>query len=148
MIPVSYKRIREGVSRPVYHTEGSVGFDLAAAEDTTVYRNQISRIPTGLIVRTPPGYMLLLVPRSSTPSKHGLEMPHSVGIIDEDYCGDTDELLIQVTLRGGDHLKDPEPVTIKTGTRIAQGVFVPVQRAVFKEDTTSREARGGFGTTG
>lgn len=157
MIPVSYKRIREGVSRPTYHTNGSVGFDLAAAEDTIVRAGEIALIPTGLVVRTPPGYMLILVPRSSTPKKHSLTMPHSIGIIDQDYAGDTDELLIQVSFdgqttttdsKGNTYPVEATEIKIEKGTRIAQGLFVPVQKAVFKEVTDSAESRGGFGSTG
>ena len=85
----------------------------------------------------------MLVSRSSTPRKKGLTKPHSIGIIDQDYCGETDELKIQV------YNFTDSPVVINKGDRIAQGIFVPVVKAKFLEvDSHNQESRGGFGSTG
>ena len=46
---------------------------------------------TGSAMELPEGTYGELLPRSSTFRKTGLIMTNSVGIIDHDYCGDTDE---------------------------------------------------------
>jgi dUTP pyrophosphatase len=86
--------------------------------------------------------MLMLALRSSTPRRKGLLIPHGIGIIDQDYCGEGDELIIQVY-----NFKDEASVVLR-GERIAQGVFVPVMHAEWDEVTEVGEGRGGFGSTG
>ena len=78
----------------------------------------------------------------TSPRKHGLTMPHGVGLVDQDYCGDEDELKIQ-------YMNFTEkPVSIARGTKIAQGMFVRVSRLSFKEvDQIAKKSRGGFGST-
>lgn len=127
---------------PVYETEGSVGFDLLARTEITVNPQSIELIPANVIVEVPKGYALILAARSSTPRKHGLTKPHGIGIIDQDYCGNEDEIKIQVMNF------TEKSVTIAKGTKIAQGLFVRVDRFEFDEvDEIKKESRGGFGST-
>lgn len=139
---VRIARLDHALPLPVYETAGSVGFDLLARLDTTVEPGAIGRIPANVVVETPPGYMLLVAARSSTPGKKGLSVPHGIGVIDQDYCGPDDEILVQV-YNFTDH-----PVTVARGERIAQGVFVRVDRASWEEiPASARASRGGFGST-
>jgi len=140
---VKIKRIDKSLPLPVYETEGSVGFDLLVRKDTTVVPDEIVLIPANVIVQVPSGYALILVSRSSTPKKHGLTKPHGIGVIDNDYCGPDDEIKIQVR-----NFRN-EPITLKKGTKIAQGLFVKVDRLDFEEvDEIVGASRGGFGSTG
>jgi dUTP pyrophosphatase len=139
---VTIKRIDASLPLPTYATSGSVGFDLLCREDTEVAPRTPGLIPGNVIVRTPPGYMLLLSLRSSTPRRKGLLIPHGVGIIDQDYCGEGDELMVQVY-----NFRD-EAVMVKRGERIAQGIFVPVAHVVWDEVADMGQGRGGFGSTG
>jgi dUTP pyrophosphatase len=141
-LEVSVKRIDKDLPLPTYASAGSVGFDLLCREDTEVAPRKHSLIPGNVIVRTPPGYMLLLTLRSSTPRRKGLMIPHGVGIIDQDYCGDGDELMVQVY-----NFRD-EAVMVKRGERIAQGIFVPVAHVIWREVDDIGAGRGGFGSTG
>ncbi len=86
--------------------------------------------------------MLLLTLRSSTPLRKGLLIPNGVGIIDQDYCGEGDELKIQVF-----NFRE-EAVTVARGERIAQGIFIPVMRVCWDEVDEMGQGRGGFGSTG
>jgi len=139
---VKIKRIDKSLPLPVYETSGSVGFDLIAREEVEVKPAEIALIPANVIVQVPKGYALILVSRSSTPKKHGLTKPHGIGIIDQDYCGPEDELKIQVT---NFRL---EPVIIKRGEKIAQGVFVKSDQLEFEEvEEIMAPSRGGFGST-
>ncbi len=134
----------KGLELPKFETAGAVGFDLSAAKEMIIEPGKIELIPTGLIIKTTESHALIIAPRSSTPRKKGLDMPHSIGVIDQDYCGPKDELLIQVR-----NFSDAT-VTVQRGEKIAQGMFVRVDRADWQEvdiDDVSHETRGGFGST-
>lgn len=136
------KRIDHDLPLPQYETKGSVGFDLIARETTIIKAQEIARIPANVIVEVPQGYALFLAPRSSTPAKKSLMFPHSIGVIDQDYCGNDDELLIQVYNFG------KETVTVERGEKIAQGLFVKCDQLPWKEVMEMEgESRGGFGST-
>ncbi len=140
---VNIKRIDKDLPLPIYQTEGSVAFDIASRTDLEILPGELARIPSNIIVQTPPGYMLLLVPRSSLPAKKpGLIIPHGIGIIDQDYCGPEDELLFQVYNVG------KELVNIKRGERVAQAVFVKIAQAELEEvKEVAVASRGNFGST-
>jgi dUTP pyrophosphatase len=139
---VNVKRIDPALPLPTYATTGSVGFDLICREDTEVAPSRLVRIPGNVIVETPPGYMLLLTMRSSTAKRKGLLIPNGVGVIDQDYCGEGDELMVSVY-----NFRD-ETVSVLRGERIAQGIFVPVARVTWNEVGQVGYGRGGFGSTG
>jgi len=147
---VKIKRIDSSLPLPVYETAGSVGFDILAREDTVIGAGEIALVPSNLIVEVPAGYMLVVASRSSTPRKKGLSTPHGFGIIDHDYCGPADEIKIQV------HNFTDDNVKVGCGEKIAQGVFVRIDKFELEEisDSESKsggireESRGGFGSTG
>jgi len=140
---IKIKRIDKSLPLPVYETDGSVGFDILAREDLVIEPKNIALIPANIIVEVPTGYMLIVASRSSTPKKKGLMTPHGFGIIAHDYCGPQDEIKIQVF-----NFTDA-PVSIKKGEKIAQGVFVRIDKFEWEEvDEMARESRGGFGSTG
>jgi dUTP pyrophosphatase len=140
---VSIQRIDSTLPLPPYASNGAVGFDIVTRETTIIEPGTITLVPGNVIVKVPEGYALLIVPRSSMPRKKGLIMPHSIGVIDQDYHGENDELLVQVKNFTN------EPVTVERGERIAQGVFVKVEQAEWHEVTShGAETRGGFGSTG
>jgi dUTP pyrophosphatase len=139
---VQIKRIDPNLPLPEYATAGSCGFDIYSRETMTVQPKEIILAPSNLIIATPPGYALFVAPRSSLARKKGLGMPHSFGIVDQDYCGEKDELLIQLQ-----NISDSE-VTIKRGERIAQGLFVRIDTAQWQEvEKMNDKSRGGFGST-
>ncbi len=139
---IRIKRIDKSLPLPIYETDGSVGFDLLAREDVLVEPKEIVLIPSNVIVEVPDGYALIVASRSSTPRKHGLTKPHGIGVIDKDYCGPEDEVKIQV------YNFTDKSVEIKKGTKIAQGLFMRVDRFDFEEvDEVSSKSRGGFGST-
>ncbi|MFB3042326.1 MAG: dUTP diphosphatase, partial [Candidatus Poribacteria bacterium] len=108
----------------------------------TIAPQTVGLIPANFIVETPPVYMLMVTLRSSTPRKRGLLVPHGVGVIDQDYCGDDDEIKIQV------YNFTDSSVTIERGDKIAQGIFVRVARADWGEvSEMGSRTRGGFGST-
>lgn len=139
---VRIKRIDNNLPLPIYETAGSVGFDIAARENISVAPKEIGMVPSNLIVEVPKGYMLVVASRSSTPGKKGLTPPHGFGIIDHDYCGPKDEIKVLV------YNFTDKPVDISRGDKIAQGVFVRIDKFEWEEvGEISSESRGGFGST-
>lgn len=137
------KRIDKTLPLPQYQTPGAVAFDIYAREAMTIGPKTIARIPTNLIIKIPKGYVLSVVTRSSTPVKKGLLIPHGMGVIDQDYCGENDEILYQV------YNFTDETVAVERGERIGQAMFLRVDQMEWEEVEMMHDAsRGGFGSTG
>jgi dUTP pyrophosphatase len=137
------RRLDPTIPLPAYGTNESAGFDLAAAHDLAVEPQQIALVRTGLVIEVPSGHFLAIVARSSTPLKRGLMIANGVGVIDPDYSGPTDEIMVQVL--NVTH----SVVRISRGDRLAQGILLPAPRVTFDEVEDIRPvARGGFGSTG
>lgn len=142
LMKIKIRRIDKELPLPKYETSGAVGFDLLAREDTLIKAKSIGLIPGNVIVETPIGFMLKIALRSSTPKRKGLMSPHGVGVVDQDYCGNEDEIKIQV------YNFTNQDVLVEKGERIAQGVFVKIDKFDWEEvDEMSKKTRGGFGST-
>lgn len=136
-------RLDSTVPLPTYGTAESAGFDLAAAHDLVIAPRRIALVRTGLVIEVPSGHFLGIFARSSTPLKRGLMVANGVGVIDPDYSGPEDEVMIQVL-----NVTDRD-VEVRRGDRLAQGIILPAPRVTWEEVTTIREVtRGGFGATG
>ena len=136
-------RLDPAIPLPAYGTSESAGFDIAAAHDATIAPHSIALIRTGLVIEVPSGHFLAIFARSSTPLKRGLIVANGVGVIDPDYCGPGDEVMIQVL-----NVTDAD-VSVKRGDRIAQGILLSCPRVAWQEVPDVRSmARGGFGATG
>lgn len=126
-----------------YESSGACAFDFKAQEEVVFAPGEFKLIETGTVVEVPKGYVLQTQPRSSTFKKHGLIQTNSVGIIDQDYCGDNDTIKFPYL-----NMKNEE-VIIEAGTRIGQGMFVKIEQAEFKVvESMGNDDRGGFGSTG
>jgi dUTP pyrophosphatase len=138
-LPVN--RINPAADVPSYLTAGSVGFDLSTAEQITIPAGEMRQVGTGLIFAVPAGWGLMVVLRSSAPERFGVLQPHGIGIIDRDYCGPDDEVMLQLL-----NFRSAE-IMIPTGSRIAQGILVRAEQASFVAHRLGRRSRGGFGST-
>jgi len=130
---------------PSYATPGSAGLDLRACldEPLTLAPNAWRLVPTGIAIwLNDPGFAAMILPRSGLGHKQGLVLGNLVGLIDADYQG---PLMVSAWNRG------QNPVSIAPGDRIAQLVFLPVTRALFRHVDAfghSDRGEGGFGHTG
>lgn len=139
---VQFLRLSPNVPLPEYKTSGACAFDVAVIEGATLAPGERKKLRTGLVVCVPPGYVLILEPRSSN-AKKGVRIANGTGVIDQDYCGPTDELFAFV------HNFGQEPYTVEAGERLMQGLIVPILRPNLVEVTSLHAPnRGGFGTTG
>jgi dUTP pyrophosphatase len=139
---VKVKILKPGVQMPKYATKGSSGFDLRAVGDYTLRSGETGVIiPTGLAFEIPNNYEMQIRPRSGKSSKTSVRVANAPGTIDSDYRG---EVCIIVDNIG------PNPITIKDGEKIAQGVICPIlQVSLVEHDDLSSTDRGsgGFGST-
>ena len=140
---IKMKRHGEGMVLPKVQTAGSVGFDLAARETTRIKARETKYVPLGWAVKVPDEYWLMMVPRSSL-HKLGLMLINSMGIVDNDFSADENELVALM------HNFTNEEVEIKAGNRLLQGILIPKVVAEIEEVETLGEqsARGKIGSTG
>ncbi len=130
---------------PEYATEGAAGLDLRACldESLTLDPGETELLPTGIAVYIgDPSLSAVLLPRSGLGHKHGIVLGNLVGLIDSDYQG---QLFVSCWNRG------TRAFAIEPGERVAQMVFVPVQRIGFEvvdDFVDSTRGAGGFGHTG
>lgn len=122
--------------------KGGDWIDLQCSEDTYMRQGDIKAIPLGVAIQVPAGYEAWLVPRSSTCLRYGVISANSIGIIDESYCGDEDQLhfLAYAT----------KPTLIKAGERICQIRIIKHQPDInfVRVETLGNPNRGGLGSTG
>ena len=138
---VNIKRIEKDLPLPEYQTSGAVAFDLYSRVDAVIKPKTLERLPTNVIIEIPTGYMLEIRDRSSTLKRKGLLV--STGFIDNDFHGESDEILLQV------YNMTENDVKVDKGERLGQGAFIKVETAVWEEVEIMKEnGRGGFGTTG
>jgi dUTP pyrophosphatase len=143
MLRVRVHRLSSSVALPRYESAQAAAFDLAASEDTVIEAGKVALVSTGLVIEVPAGMFLGIFARSSTPLKRGLMVANGVGVVDPDYCGPADEVKIAVLNFTSD------PVHVKAGDRIAQGILLPANRVEWEETAgATRDSRGGFGSTG
>lgn len=141
---IEIKLLDPSLPLPSYQTLGSVAFDLYSRITLTIKTWIPTIIPTNLIVNIPKGYMLMLVARSSLPLKKGLMVANGIGVIDQDYHGEKDEIGFQVI-----NFTDKE-ITVERGERIGQALLVKIVTVekFITVDIMSGKSRGGFGSTG
>lgn len=98
---------------------------------------------TGVSVAIPPGWVGLVVPRSSVGSKMKIRVSNTVGVIDSDYRGE-----IKLSL----HNFGTEAQLLYNFDRLCQMVIVPYLPPDFHEIVdelgSTERGEGGFGSTG
>ena len=138
-------RVGAAYPLPHYATDGSAGLDMRACidEPLTVSPGETVLVPSGLAIHVAdPGLAAVLLPRSGLGHKHGVVLGNLTGLIDSDYQG---QVFVSIWNRGS------KEYDIDPGERIAQMVFVSVERVEFRVVETfedSSRGAGGFGHTG
>jgi dUTP pyrophosphatase len=148
--PLEIFRLDKRARLPTRAHLSDVGWDIyshlltESGRDTTrmIPRYAASAIPTGLVVRPPPGYYCQVCSRSGW-ALQGVFVANAPGIIDPEYTGE-----LTVILYNGSH----ETKWISHGMRVGQMVLAPIVPNEIKEITTppTSEGRGaaGFGSSG
>ena len=127
---------------PIVSAHEGEWIDLRSAETVELSAGECKRIRLGVAMQLPPGYEAIVAPRSSTFDKWGIIFLNSVGIIDNLYCGDSDEWHVPVMAF--------KKTKIHKNDRICQFRIVKTQPKVnlVAVDILGNENRGGFGSTG
>lgn len=116
--------------------------DLRAAEEVELKKGEFRLIPLGVAMELPKGYEAHVVPRSSTYKNFGIIQTNHMGVIDETYCGDSDQWFFPAYA-----LRDTQ---VHAGDRICQFRIMEHQpRIQFEEvESLGNQDRGGHGSTG
>lgn len=141
MLDIKIKKLDKNVQLPKQGTQGAAGIDFYLPQPVRFEPNCVKQVPLGVAVEIPEGYVMLLIPRSSTWTTP-LRMPNSIGVIDSDYRGEVCALL---------HNTSDCAFATEAGERLVQGVITHVPNIQIKEvDELSETSRGvgGFGSTG
>jgi dUTP pyrophosphatase len=131
----------EGFKKPRRSTRKSAGYDLYnnTGVDIILPPNKTSgKISTGVIAYMLDDEYFSIFVRSGHGFKYSARLANSTGIIDSDYLK---EIFIKI--------RNPydEPIVIKAGDAIAQGIFMKYLISDDDEDTVGGERTGGFGST-
>ena len=135
------KPLHNSFIMPTKGTEQAGAIDLYMPEDGTATGEAVM-VKLGFAAAIPTGYVGLLLPRSGTGSKHGLELNNTCGVIDADYRG---EWVASIRTKSG------IPFSWKAGERVLQCVVVAcldVKLQLVEDLDETKRGEGGFGSTG
>ena len=141
---IEIKKLNKSAIIPTYGSIDAAGADLYAniMEEETINPNETKFIKTGLAFAIPKGLVGLIFARSGLSCKRDLAPANKVGVIDSDYRG---EIIVALHNHGNNSQ------IIEPNERIAQIVFVPYVKGIFKEVNElcdTKRGNGGFGSTG
>lgn len=142
MVKVKIKYLDDNIEKLAYIDDKSDWIDLRASKDITLKQGSFTLIPLGVAMKLPDGFEAHIVPRSSTFKNYGIIQTNGIGIIDNSYCGDSDQWMMPVYAT-----RDTE---IHKNERICQFRIIRNQpEIVFDEvEELGGKERGGFGSTG
>jgi len=111
----------DSVPLPERKSSSAAGFDVYSAETVELIAGTVSLIDTGLIIQAPKSHHIKLFIRSGFAVKNNVSLVNDTGIIDEDYCGETDFIKVaMIRHRSGIGYIDNKKVIIEKGDRIGQ----------------------------
>lgn len=144
MVKVNLKKLNKNAIVPTRGSVSSAGYDLYACLESSVEikPGETVKIPTGLAIEVPEGYVGLIFARSGLSINKNIAPANKVGVCDSDYRGE----YIVALKNGGD-----STYVVKNGDRVAQLVVVPFLDVEFKEVenlTETKRGENGFGSTG
>lgn len=141
---IKVKKLSQLAKLPTRATDGSAGWDLYACLSAPVVIDpgETKMIPLGLVFDFNKDWVVLVFARSGLASKHGIGLPHSVGVTDSDWRGEN-----MLPLRNS----SMKPYVVNHMDRIGQALIMPVPQVSWEEvaevSETERGA-GGFGSSG
>jgi dUTP pyrophosphatase len=136
------KALCNNFNMPTKSTTGAGAFDIYMPDAGSVCYNQSRSINLGFSAEVPQGHVALLLPRSSSGAKYGLELNNTCGVIDSDYRGEWKAVL---------RTKSPTTFSWDEDERVLQFLVVPIAQVTLTlvdELDESDRGTGGFGSTG
>lgn len=131
------------LKKPHRATAMSAGYDFYSPFDFHLEPGMTIKIPTGIRVKMPEDYVLMIYPRSGLGFKYRLQLNNTVGVIDSDYYNALNEghIIIKIT----NDSNEGKALDIKAGEGFAQGIFM--QYGIVEDDDAKDIRVGGFGST-
>ena len=129
------------IKLPTRGSKNSAGYDFYSPVDSVIQPNESVMIWTDIKADMYYDNVLMLFVRSSM-GKHPVVISNGTGIVDSDYySNEVNDGNIGFRLLN----LGTTPYEIKIGDRIGQGVFL--KYGTVKDDNTTAERKGGFGST-
>jgi len=138
-IDLIYSRVK----MPKRATVGSAGYDFYAPFDIELRPGETIKVPIGIRAKINEGWVLTIYPRSGLGFKFRLQLNNTVGIIDSDYYGSSNEGHIYIKITNDSN--ENRVVKVKEGEGFAQGIFLPF--GIVEDDDANEIRDGGFGST-
>jgi dUTP pyrophosphatase len=142
-VKLEVRRLSEHAQVPARAHAGDAGWDLHAAEATTIAPGDRAGVGTGIAIAIPEGHAGMVLPRSGLAAKHGISVVNAPGLIDSGYRGEVRVLLLNTDRDNA--------FEIQIGDRIAQLLIVafePVDPVEVEELEVTDRGEGGFGSSG
>jgi len=151
---------------PQYQTVDDAGADVYAVEDVVIHPGETKIIPLGIKLAVPPGYAVLIHPRSGLSAKSKMRIANSIGLCDAGYRNEYGIIIenIEPPIKDIEYeFEEDGNIRIKSivhgadmsigkGDRIGQLRLVEVPKMVFyRVDSVAEigeDRGGGFGSTG
>lgn len=127
---------------PIKGTDGAGAFDIYMPLPGSVIGQSPTRVPLGFATEVPVGHVAIILPRSGTGSKHGVELNNTCGVIDSDYRG---EWIANIKTKDGSYF------SWDSNDRVLQFLIVPIADIQLKRVTelnSTDRGEGGFGSSG
>lgn len=139
---IKIKYFTDKIDKLDYIENKSDWIDLRSAETIEMKEGEFKLIPLGIAVQLPTGYEMNIVPRSSTFKNFGIIQTNHMGVVDESYCGDNDQIFFPAYA-----LRD---TVIKVNDRICQFRITEHQPRIRFDEVEKLDGadRGGHGSTG
>ena len=165
-IIVPIETCRENAKIPRYAHVTDAGVDFYSTDEYVIAPGETVLIPTGLKMAIPEGYALLIQPRSGLSRETKLRICNTPGLVDSGYRDEIGVLIENTEPKIKNIIGDYDSFgnykidgveygqgyVIEKGVRFAQGRFVKVPIAIFKETNDVRsigeDRGGGFGSSG
>lgn len=142
METIRVKYLSDKIDKLCYIDGKSDWIDLRAAKEIQLKAGEFRLIPLGVAMELPKGFEAHIVPRSSTYKNYGIIQTNHMGVVDETYCGDSDQWYFPAYA-----LRD---TVIHVNDRICQFRIMEHQPQLCFEacESLGHENRGGIGSTG
>lgn len=134
----------DNIELPKRATSGSAGYDFKTPVGFTLAPGKTIKVPTGVRVKIESGWWLAALPRSGMGFKYRLQLDNTMGVVDEDYYGSSNEghIFIKIT----NDTKENKTLCVSAGDGFVQAIFIPY--GITYDDDAQAVRDGGMGSTG
>ncbi len=134
----------DGIELPTRATSGAAGYDFKSPMGFVLSPGKTIKVPTGIRVKIDSGWWLAALPRSGMGFKYRVQLDNTVGVVDEDYYGSSNEghIFIKIT----NDTKENKTLCVSAGDGFVQAIFIPY--GITYDDNAQAIRDGGMGSTG